>query len=46
MYSIVFVFGIFADKRMMVVVESMIPVTLERCIELFAIAGERVEVPR
>ena len=30
----------------MVVVESMIPVTLERCIELFAIADERVKAPR
>ena len=30
----------------MVVVERMIPMMLEGCIELFAIAGERVKVPR
>ena len=31
---------------MVVVVEGMVLVALERCIELFAITGERVEMPR
>ena len=30
----------------MVVVEGVIPVTLEQCIELFAIVDKRVKMPR
>ena len=33
------------EKRVMVVVEGMVSIILEGCIELFAIASERVEMP-